>query len=169
MRGNHRSRILRSRLQILQQLCSVPTAPFVEDRVVRFVEEFVKARPRLRLSKDRFGNLLITLRRSGKSPRWVFTAHMDHPGFVAQAMIDPHKLRADFRGGVDKRYFRGSKVRFFDNDREIPATVLSVQLDKDKRPRGAILRVASPVAPNTPGMWDQGIGRVRGRLFLSRV
>ena len=46
-------------MQLLAELCSVPTAPFVERHVVEFVEQFVKARRSLRLSRDRFGNLLI--------------------------------------------------------------------------------------------------------------
>ena len=71
-------------MKILQQLCSVPTAPFAEQHVVRFVEQFVASRPSLKLSRDRFGNQLIELKKAAKAPRWVFTAHMDHPGFVAE-------------------------------------------------------------------------------------
>ena len=132
-------------VSILQQLCSIPTAPFVEARVVRYIEQFVAARRRLRLSRDRFGNLLIELpARAGgtRTPRWVFTAHMDHPGFIARRMVDRRTLEADFRGGVDKDYFRGSRVRFFDADREITATMTKVMLGKDGRPNGATWRVA---------------------------
>ena len=46
-------------MRILKELCSVPTAPFAEQQVVSYVERFVKARPALKLSRDRFGNLLI--------------------------------------------------------------------------------------------------------------
>src|SRR6478672_5725396 len=102
-------------MKILQQLCSVPTAPFAEQHVVRYVEHFVAARPKLKLSRDRFGNLLIDLpagRR--KSPRTVFTAHMDHPGFVARRMVDAKTLEANFYGWVQPDYFGGARVRFFD-------------------------------------------------------
>src|SRR5580658_4798241 len=97
---------------ILQSLCSVPTAPFAEDRVVAYVEEFVRKRKKLSLRADRWGNLLIEQRGRGKSrhPRWVFTAHMDHPGFVAREMIDERRLRADFRGWVKVEYVRGTNV-----------------------------------------------------------
>jgi endoglucanase len=164
-------RLVQKSITLLQQLCSVPTVPFVEDRVVQYVEHFVHARRRLRLARDRFGNLLIELpARSGggRTPRWVFTAHMDHPGFVARRMVDSKTLDADFRGGVDKDYFRGSRVRFFDADREVAATVTDVRLGKDGRPNGATLRVARPVSHGMPGMWDQGEGRVRGNRFLCR-
>lgn len=156
-------------ISILKSLCSVPTAPFAEQAVVQFVEQFVAERPKLRLSQDRSGNLLVTLRGNSKLPRWVFTAHMDHPGFVARKMLDARTLQADFRGGVEASYFKGSKVRFFDKDRAIPGTVMRVDLDRDKRPFGAKLRVSQAVGRDVPGMWDQGEGRVVGRKFLSRV
>ena len=74
---------------ILTDLCSIPTAPFAEDRVYAYVDEFVRRRPKLKLSRDRFGNRLIELRgASPKPPRLVFVAHTDHPGFVATRMLD---------------------------------------------------------------------------------
>jgi putative aminopeptidase FrvX len=105
--------------EILQQVCSIPTAPFVEQRVAQYVREFVKARPRLRISEDRFGNLLIELPAKSRNDaaRWVFTAHMDHPGFIVRRMRDSRTLEADFRGGVDKAYFPGAKVRLFEAER----------------------------------------------------
>src|SRR5689334_18865796 len=104
-------------MKILTELCSVPTAPFVESHVVRYIEQFVARRPALALSRDRFGNLLIELRPRGRGkavnvpPRWVFAAHMDHPGFVARAMREDGSLEAYFRGGVLADYFKGSRVR----------------------------------------------------------
>ncbi|MDB5357996.1 MAG: hypothetical protein JWN24_4449 [Phycisphaerales bacterium] len=164
------------RLAILEELCSVPTAPFAEQAVTRYVEAFVKARPRLRLTRDRHGNLLIELPagRKGpasrkKLPRWVFTAHTDHPGFVADTMTDGRTLEAHFRGGVEAEYFVGSRVRFFDSGRETTGVVTGYRTGDDGRPDRATLRVARPVTPRTPGMWDQGVGRIRGQKFLSRV
>src|SRR5688572_28839962 len=105
-------------MKILRQLCSVPTAPFAEGHVVRYVERFVRERPRLRLSRDRWGNLLIDLpaARRTKSPRTVFTAHMDHPGFVARHMADAKTLEASFYGWVLPDYFKDERVRFFGED-----------------------------------------------------
>jgi hypothetical protein len=70
-------------LTTLCELCSVPTAPFVEARVVDYVRAFVAQRPGLRISQDRYGNLLVLLPgRRPRQQRWVFAAHMDHPGMV---------------------------------------------------------------------------------------
>ena len=169
-------------MKILQQLCSVPTAPFAEQHVVHFVEHFVAARPRLKLSRDRFGNLLIDLpagrgKAATKQPRTVFTAHMDHPGFVAarhrRARLRPpyRLLDAHFRGWVLPQYFRGEKVRFFNSDgSEVTAVVLDYTLGSDRKvPEMVTVKTKGGVEAGAPGMWDQGEGRVKGGRFYSRV
>ena len=160
--------------RLLQQLCSVPTAPFAEQYVVAFVEKFVAARPRLKLTRDRVGNLLIEL--PCKSPaapgRWLFAAHMDHPGCVAEEMTDARTLRARFHGGVRAEYVNGSAVRFFDGTREVAGRVTDVATDAagaSPYPSAVTVRVSGPVSPGSPGMFDQGGGRVDGEHFLSRV
>jgi putative aminopeptidase FrvX len=158
--------------RILTDLCSVPTAPFAEHFVIQYMKRFVAARPKLHLRSDAFGNLLIELAGKSTMPRWVFTAHMDHPGCVAQKMLDKKTLRAAFHGGVYADYVRGAKVRFFDGHREIPGTITQVSSEDEDRstiPTSVTVRVSSPVAPGSPGMFDQGPGRVRGGKFFSRV
>jgi putative aminopeptidase FrvX len=160
-----------SKIRLLSEVCSLPTAPFVEGAVIAYVREFVRSHPRLKLRSDRFGNLLIELpgRRRG-GPRWVFTAHMDHPGFIARKMSNPRTLLADFRGGVRAEFFKGSRVRFFDDGREVLGTVERFRIGKDRAyPERATIRVSKPVAPGSPGMWDVGVGRTRGGRFFSRV
>ena len=158
-------------MKILQQLCSVPTAPFAEQHVVHYVEQFVARRPALRLSRDRFGNLLVELKSRTRLPRWVFAAHMDHPGFVATRMLDGSTLEAAFRGGVLAEYFQRERVRFFGDDgAETTARVVDWTIGEDRKvPETVRLRVRGPVAPGSPGVWDQGGGRVRGTKFYSRV
>lgn len=158
-------------MNILTELCSCPTAPFVERDVIEYAHEFVQARPSLSMHSDEFGNLLIELPGSErKLPRWVFTAHMDHPGFVAEKMVDRRTLRAAFRGGVRAEYFKGSQVRFFDDGREITGIVRDVSVGKERGyPTSATIRVAEPVGKGCPGMWDQGEGRTKAGKFYSRV
>jgi putative aminopeptidase FrvX len=165
-------------LKVLREVCSLPTAPFAEQHVVAYVERFVAARPKLRLSRDDAGNLLIEFRGASggggkRHLRWVFAAHMDHPGFVATKMLDERTLSAAFRGWVQIEYVRGRKVRFFGDDgREVAGTVtdaVSEEYDRLAVPQRTTLRVNGPVAPGSPGMFDQGAARVRGRRFLSRA
>jgi endoglucanase len=164
-------------MTILEELCSVPTAPFAEQHVVRYVERFVKQRRRLKLSRDRFGNLLVELKGTSKSPRWVFTAHMDHPGFVAdhhpRARLRPPNrlLVARFHGWVLPEFFKCEAVRFFNGDgSEVVGEVVGYELAKDRKvPAKVGIHTKGAVEPGAPGMWDQGGGRVKGKRFYSRV
>ncbi len=160
-------------MKILQELCSVPTAPFAESHVVEYVKRFVAKRPGLRLSKDTAGNLLIELKSRSRAPRWVFAAHMDHPGFVAREMIGRMTLEAAFRGWVLPEYFKGAKVRFFnaaDGGSEVTGTIQDFQLGPDRGvPASVRIKLRGAVEPGAPGMWDQGAGRTKGGTFYSRV
>lgn len=159
--------------RILIELCSVPTAPFAEHFVIEYVKRFVAARPRLRLAADEFGNLLIELPSKARVPRWVFSAHIDHPGCVAERMLNSKTLRAAFRGGVYTAFVRGAKVRFFERDgREITGTIVRAAADdkgRAKMPTTVDVRVHAPVTAGSPGMFDQGAGRIQKRKFFSRV
>lgn len=159
--------------RILHELCSCFTAPFAERYVVEYVERFVAARPGLKLSRDAQGNLLIEMRWRVRqtTPRWIFAAHMDHPGFVARRMIDRTTLEARFHGYVLSEYVKGARVIFRSDDRQIVGTVASVTNSKDRDgvPSSVHVRVSEPVEPGAPGMFDLGEGRVRGKKFLSRV
>lgn len=160
-------------MRILKEVCSLPTAPFAEQFVVKYVEAFVAARKRLKLSRDRWGNLLISLkgRRKGAG-RWVFTAHMDHPGFVAERMVDERTLEARFRGWVQVDYVRGTAVRFFTGGGEVRGKVVEASASEHDRLDVADLvrvRVEGPVEKGSPGMFDQGTGRLKGKKFCSRA
>ena len=172
-------------MRILQDLCSLPTAPFAEHFITRYAEQFAEKR-KLKLSRDAFGNLLLEVpgtddrrvsnAKSPLQPRMIFTAHMDHPGFVARQMLDATTLEARFHGWVLPDFFEGARVQFFsdpdDPEASVRATVLNFDLDEDRKvPRTVRLRVArhAVIRAGAPGMWDQGIGRVNGNRFLSRV
>jgi putative aminopeptidase FrvX len=160
-------------MTILQELCSTPTAPFVEDRVVEYVERFVRGQRNLKLSRDEHGNLLIELRaRTAKrsAARWVFGAHMDHPGFVAERMLNDRTLAARFRGWVKAEFFKNERVRFFDDAGEVRGVIESFTVGKERGvPERVRIRVPRPVSPGSPGMWDQGEGRRKGGKFYSRA
>lgn len=157
--------------RLLHELTALPTAPFVETAVLDFVRAWAKHR-RFRVTGDASGNLLIERPTRSTAPRLVLVAHADHPGFVAVEMTDPRTLRARFHGGVQSKYFVGSRVRFFTENGDEPGSVLGTVTaieEESSRPVAATLRVARPVPPGTIGMWDVGGPRVRGHQFHSRV
>jgi putative aminopeptidase FrvX len=157
-------------MDILRTLCSVPTVPFCESRVAEWVGQFVARRKNLALRADRFGNLLIELKSRARGPRWVFTAHMDHPGFVAGKMTGARTLAATFRGGVKTEFFRGSKVRFFDGEREIAGVIAAAKAGDPRRSEHHVtVKVQEAVKAGTLGMFDQGEGRYKSGKFFSRV
>ena len=62
---------------------------------------------------DASGNLLITIKGRKRSSPVVATAHMDHPGWVIEA-VDGRSVTAKFMGGVMPAYFDEAPVVFFD-------------------------------------------------------
>jgi endoglucanase len=160
-------------LDLLADLCSVPTAPFAEANVIEWVAAFAKDR-KLDLQTDKWGNLLLSLGpipKPGKK-RLVLAAHMDHPGFVSAAMTGPKELTAHFRGGVAAEYIvPGTKVRFFPRDGEIVAKVLSVAGQTKDRPylTSAKLSVPTAIPAGVPGMFDFTPAKFTQTHFHSRV
>ncbi|HEV8605418.1 MAG TPA: M20/M25/M40 family metallo-hydrolase [Tepidisphaeraceae bacterium] len=160
--------------KILEEICSLPTAPFLEGAVVEYVERFVAERKKLRLARDEHGNLLISLAgRSKAVARWVFTAHMDHPGLISGRMIDEQTVECELRGWVLAELMKGAKVRFFAGEREIRGEIVDVTADGDEgrgaRGKMARVRVGKSVPANVAGVFDQGTGRIRNGKFYSRV
>jgi putative aminopeptidase FrvX len=149
--------------KILRGLLSLPTAAFVESAVMDYVRGFCQRTPGVGVKADRYGNLLVRYRYRPRGVRpLLFSAHTDHPGFIAQEMLDERVLRAAFRGGVRSEYFPGARVRFWSDGGRIAGEVLDVTRAKEIRrgaatwhvPEEALLRVSAAVGPNSPGMWD---------------
>ena len=149
--------------KILKDLLALPTATYVEDAVVRYVREFCKRTRGVKLTTDRYGNLLARYRfRPRKVPTLAFSAHMDHPGFVSQEMVDKRTVRAAFRGGVRAEFFTNARAWFWTGNERVPARVLEItKANKRKRgkmvwevPTEALLRVNQELEPNLPGMWN---------------
>jgi len=95
----------------LAELTGTPTVAGREGRVVRWIERWVAQRPELTLRRDRHGNLVVRRTEPFASGAPVYiTAHLDHPGFVVDAVEDDRRLVLAFRGGVMEDYFAGSPV-----------------------------------------------------------
>jgi endoglucanase len=81
-------------LQITRQILNCPTAPFHEHKVREEILRHLGELSHVRTSVDAFGNILASFQRGGGSPRWMLSAHMDHPAYVA----------GEFMGGVPKAF-----------------------------------------------------------------
>lgn len=147
----------------LRRVLSLPTAAFVEDAVIEFVFRTLANLPFVRLKKDRYGNVLCHYKNNPPgTPALAFTAHMDHPGFVAQRMVNRTTLDAAFRGWVETPYFKKERVRFWSGGRWVRGRVTRVtkeaklyrMIGRTSRPESVEIRVEAPVEPNSPGMWD---------------
>lgn len=159
-------------MQILTDLCGLPTAPFAEQRVIRYIEEFAQHRPQFTLERDRYGNLMLLTNANAGGPRWIFAAHMDHPGFVARTMRGRKTLLADFFGAVYTPFVKDASVLFHDGPRVIKARVkriVQARPTNAEMPRVVELAVESPVASGCPGLFDVGLPTVKGTRFSSRV
>lgn len=181
----------REHLNLLREVVNLPTAPFVETHVIRYIAAFVAKRPALKLSRDRFGNLLVKYLPKQKAKLVgrpvLFAAHMDHPGFIATKMLDKTHVAAEWRGWVSSAYFQNERIQFHSAGRWIPATIEEVKLHKATKaearqaaasarsfgaegpPDGIIARVRSEVEPGSPGMWGIGDAVIRGHRLHARA
>ncbi len=169
--------------QLLVDLLTLPTSPFNEQHVIRYIAEWAAKRPGLLLSQDRFGNLQIRLRRAreasvrqamgrmpvprtGETPvphptggvPLVLAAHMDHPGFEAERMVRHGVVRAIWRGGVAPEYFPGTKVRFHAGGKWVRGRIERMKAGEDDRGRRRVQWAEASVGSDVPGgaigMWD---------------
>lgn len=175
----------------LIELVNLPTAPFCERLVIDHIRRFVDARPALKLSSDRFGNLLLRYapkRKAAMRGRPIlFAAHMDHPGFCATKMIDSRHLHAEWRGWVMGSYFMGEGVRFHSGGRWVSGRIVEVIAQKPKSPHlrraaasarsfgaeappaAVIVKVSEAVVAGSPGMWAIGDAAIRGHQLQARM
>ncbi len=145
----------------LRELTALPTAAGREDAVVAWIERWVTSRPRLKLRRDRAGNLIITpIRRgrrvSARPPAPLFiTAHLDHPAFV---VVEPRGDEAvlEFRGGVHDPYFEDAAIEIRDGTGRVH-TASVVSLDPRAEPfKRVIARVTDrggAIAAGDLGRW----------------
>ena len=114
--------------KLLKQVLNLPTAPFHEHHVARFVLHFCKSLG-LSCKQDSFGNLKVIYRHGASKPV-AFTAHMDHPGF--EVLKGGKKSLVQLLGGVPDNYFLKSKVVLCDNKGFAKGKVIQVA-DKKRR------------------------------------
>ena len=115
----------------LCELTSLPTAAGREDRVIQWIEQWLARRRGVVCKRDRYGNLMLYRLGARSSRPLIIEAHMDHPAFVVSGRVSDTVVTADFRGGVEPRYFVGAKVTLHSDSptagRPLVGVVKSVQ------------------------------------------
>jgi len=159
--------------RILSDLLATPTAPFAEHLVLERIERFCDRREGVTAKRDAVGNLLVHVRRGKrKIARPVaITAHLDHPGFVADAMTGKKRLRAFWRGGVPKEYFVGGKVRFYVDGKWVKGTIRSIKTVKllgRERVDTVAVDVPGEIPSGSIGMWDFPDPTIRNDRIYAR-
>lgn len=106
--------------QWLLELTGIPTAAGREQRVIQWVEIWLKRRSNLVTRRDKAGNLIITRcdvaeQVTPANPVFI-TAHLDHPAFVLRSVVDRKTIELDFRGGVNDPYFENAPIEMFDSN-----------------------------------------------------
>jgi endoglucanase len=165
--------------KVLDEILALPTAAFAESAVLEYVRRFCDNLPGVAVRADRCGNLLARYRR--QPPRGVrpvvFTAHTDHPGFVALEARRGRNVRAAFRGWVEPEYFPGARMRFHSGGRWVRGVVRQVTRaapivgspGRTGRPEEVLIETAGDVAAGSPGMWDLPEPALRRGLVLARA
>ena len=162
--------------KVLKDLLNLPTAPFLESAVYDYLVAACRGLTGVRLRTDRYGNLLAHYRHQPrKITPLAFAAHMDHPGFCAIEMVERRTVRAEFRGGVKPEYFKGSRVRFWDDGEWVTGRIqeLSKVLPppapgRPRVPKEALIRVRGPVQPGALAMWDLPDAALKGDRVVAR-
>jgi len=153
----------------LLELTGLPTATGREDHVIAWVERWAKRKRSVRLTRDRYGNLLIKRADARSRKPIYFTAHMDHPAFVVTGQPGPRSLHADFRGGVHDDYFVGSRVRLHIADQaSVRGRVVKlVQPKPPAQDKQVTIVLSKPTAVEVGAIvtWDLPAPKItRGRL-----
>jgi len=102
----------------LLALAGIPSVAGKEARVVRFLDEWLSARPSLVRTNDEAGNLLILHKDAVEAPV-LYTAHLDHPGFVVDEILSERSARLSFLGGVHPEFFDGGRVVVYPSDPDV--------------------------------------------------
>jgi endoglucanase len=131
--------------------------------VIRWIESWVRERSDLRLLSDPSGNLVIERidapPPAAAAPLFI-TAHLDHPAFVVEKIIDERTIDAGFRGGVLTPYFTNAPVTLFAEaraDAPVPARVVSTSTQEPYR--RCVLELTGGATIDSAGLVVGDVGR----------
>ena len=102
------------------------------------IESLLKSCHSARIERDSFGNLIVIVGPDNKAPKWIFGAHMDHPGFVelpnsncGDFSNSKYRDKYVFLGGVPDSYLE-TKFPIKEFDRFAMWDLPSFQISNDE-------------------------------------
>lgn len=160
-------------LEILSSICDLPTAPYCEEHVIRWLLAWANGhKPAITTRLDKAGNLYLEYRRGRRRAHpLIIEAHMDHPGFIVTGRRRDGRIEAHFRGGVKPSHFKNAGAKFWisSKSRWVKAKVQQVKPVPKQRHLRVILRGNKAPPVGSIGMWDLPDARVKGHIFAARV
>ncbi|OGQ47775.1 MAG: hypothetical protein A3H42_01750 [Deltaproteobacteria bacterium RIFCSPLOWO2_02_FULL_46_8] len=148
---------------LISKVLSLPTAPFHEEKVMRFIFSFCK-QTGLPVIQDSFGNLKVVYKNGNTKPV-AMTAHMDHPGFEVVRGGNPSVVR--LLGGVPDRFFLNASVAVWDGNQLVKGKVIKIF---QKKKREFLVRTQKEVSKNSFGYFDlPGCQFQRGMIYSKGI
>ncbi len=143
----------------LCELTRIPTAAGHEGRVEAWVERWAQDRPDMTLERDAHGNMVISPvdKWGGKSPPVFITAHLDHPAFVVEKVLDGGRVELSFRGGVMDDYFADARIVIYRGDDQTVGAAVRQMADGEQEPFKrwiADLDAGGEVEVGDVGVWE---------------
>lgn len=153
-------------MKLLKEVLSLSTAPFHESAVAACVIRHAM-KLRLPVRSDKVGNLTVRYRRGKARQPVIFTAHMDHPGFVVLKGGDK-TCEVGILGGINEEYFAGARVVIQTRHGLVKGRVAKKPLKKKWMGKNVfVVNVIGPLPPCAcpPVVW-RGRGLERGGVLL---
>lgn len=119
-------------LDWLLGVTTIPTAAGHEDRVIRWIEHWLKQQSGFVTRTDPHGNMEIRIKGAPETDHPIyFTAHLDHPAFVVEQIRSETELILSFRGGVMSDYFPDAEIRVHHADDAFSVCTIVGEHDPD--------------------------------------
>ncbi len=158
-------------LSIAEKFLQLPTAPFRESNIRKFVQDFCNSR-KIPIEQDDYGNIIISYRKKNNTAsknKIAFVAHMDHPGLIVEKNSRGNKCTALFYGGWDPTEFKAAPITIFSKGgTQIRANAIKWEMSNKEKAWRAFIEIDGPVYKGDIGMWDFKPYRVSGDYLYSR-
>ena len=158
---------------LMRQIVSIPSISFREDLVVTALRAFAEERA-LSFREVAGGNVLIEYQKGRGRRPLVLGAHIDHPGFIVEA-VKGRRLTLAFRGGISAAYGVGERVRLYGADGVTCGTATIARIEASQPPSSgrllgatANLDAESSAEVGDYALWDVEECRIRGQIVHAR-